>query len=276
VSEMMSVNNGQQIYTIWHSKLQQEVELQGGILILADMGVAFQGLLQAAQQCFPKLEVVLSGQLPEDDGTDLSPRIILIHAFFFRNVPGIVAQCRERFPGTPVALMVDDAWSDVPGLRALVAERLVQGLLPLNMQINVWLATVWLLLNGGEYFPSAALSRPGSAGYLTRVAHGTGLEPRIGETGHTAERVLSTREAQVLELMSEGLQNKLIAAKMELSEHTVKVHVHNIIRKLKVHNRTQAAAVYRSYDRPQGFGQADNSAAPGWLDRSSLSTRGQY
>jgi DNA-binding NarL/FixJ family response regulator len=67
------------------------------------------------------------------------------------------------------------------------------------------------------------------------------------------ERVLSTREGQVLELMSEGLQNKLIAAKMELSEHTVKVHVHNIIRKLKVHNRTQAAAVFRSFDRRPSY-----------------------
>lgn len=250
MSEVTSMNSEQQLYTIWHKKPQSEVEPKGGILILADTGVAFQGLLQAAQQCFPKLEVSLASQFPDEGGNETPPRIILIHAAMFRNTSGIVARCRERFPGSAIALMVDDGWADMPGLRVLVSERQVQGLLPLNMQINVWLATVWLLLNGGEYFPSAALSRPASGGQ----AHGlNGAGGDAGRSENGAERVLSNREGQVLELMSEGLQNKLIAAKMELSEHTVKVHVHNIIRKLKVHNRTQAAAVFRSFDRRPSF-----------------------
>jgi DNA-binding CsgD family transcriptional regulator len=66
--------------------------------------------------------------------------------------------------------------------------------------------------------------------------------------------------------MSDGLQNKIIAAKMDLSEHTVKVHVHNIIRKLKVHNRTQAAAVFRSFDRRPSYEVMGNTS-PG-LSRS--------
>ena len=54
----------------------------------------------------------------------------------------------------------------------------------------------------------------------------------------------------MLGLLSQGLQNKLIADRLELSEHTVKVHVHNLIRKLHVHNRTQAAAVFRGPPLP--------------------------
>ncbi|HTJ56298.1 MAG TPA: response regulator transcription factor [Devosiaceae bacterium] len=250
--EVSAINTEQQIYAVQHSDPQNEVEAQGGILILADTGVAFQGLLQAAQRCFPKLDVTLSSQLPEDDGVSPAPRLILIYAFVFRNISGVAAQCRERYPATPIALMVDEAWTEVPGLRALVSERLVQGLLPLSMQINVWLATVWLLLNGGEYFPATAMARPGGA-YLPGGGYGVGSASRLGEPGYSAEKGLSTREGQVLELMSEGLQNKLIAAKMDLSEHTVKVHVHNIIRKLKVHNRTQAAAVFRSFDRRPSY-----------------------
>ncbi|NGP18396.1 response regulator transcription factor [Devosia chinhatensis] len=57
---------------------------------------------------------------------------------------------------------------------------------------------------------------------------------------------LTPRERQVLELLSEGYQNKLIADRMALSEHTVKVHVHNLITKLRVTNRTQAAAALRA------------------------------
>ena len=42
---------------------------------------------------------------------------------------------------------------------------------------------------------------------------------------HMAE--LTAREMQVLEMVSCGLQNKSIAAKFALSEHTVKIHLHN-------------------------------------------------
>jgi len=253
-----SVNAEHQIYTVWHTNLQSQEDPKGGILILADTGVAFQGLLQATQRCFPKLDVKLSTRLPES-GSDLPPRIVLIHAALFRHSAGIVGQCRERFPATPIGIMVDESWPDVPGLRALIGEKLVQGLLPLNLQINVWLATVWLLLNGGEYFPGSTSGRNSGDGYMSRLGY-NGIESRPSEPG---ERGLSTRERQVLELMSEGLQNKIIAVKMDLSEHTVKVHVHNIIRKLKVHNRTQAAAVYRSFDRRPPFAQPDSPAAIG-------------
>jgi DNA-binding NarL/FixJ family response regulator len=144
--------------------------------------------------------------------------------------------------------MVESGWNEDPALRAVVAERAIQGLVPFNLQINVWLATIWLLLNGGEYFPSVVSPRSAARGFLTRRTQ------HIGDHQSEPEGagVLSSREAEVLELMSDGLQNKIIAVKMELSEHTVKVHVHNIIRKLKVHNRTQAAAVFRSFDgRPR-------------------------
>ena len=58
---------------------------------------------------------------------------------------------------------------------------------------------------------------------------------------------MTARELQILEMVSRGLQNKLIAAEFRLSEHTVKIHLHNIITKLGAHNRTEAAARYRSF-----------------------------
>jgi DNA-binding NarL/FixJ family response regulator len=238
-----------QISAVWHTTLPQEAYARGGILILANTGVAFQGLLKAIQQCFPRLEVTLSNELQSTYTPEQIPQIILIEAAQYRDIPGIVAQCRDVLPGASVALMVDDTWPDVPGLRAVVGERLVQGLLPFGMQINVWLATVWLLLNGGEYFPSMPANRAERPGELSHAPQNALLSSGPSANGQLPAKILSTREGQVLELMSEGLQNKLIAARMELSEHTVKVHVHNIIRKLKVHNRTQAAAVYRSFDR---------------------------
>jgi DNA-binding NarL/FixJ family response regulator len=51
---------------------------------------------------------------------------------------------------------------------------------------------------------------------------------------------LSSREVEVLTLIAKGLSNKEIAARLSLVEGTVKVHVTNILGKLRVSDRTQA------------------------------------
>lgn len=57
----------------------------------------------------------------------------------------------------------------------------------------------------------------------------------------TAPHPLSLREQQVLSLMSEGLTNRDIAARLAIKPGTVKNHVEHIIAKLGVSDRTQAA-----------------------------------
>jgi LuxR family transcriptional regulator, maltose regulon positive regulatory protein len=57
---------------------------------------------------------------------------------------------------------------------------------------------------------------------------------------------LSARESEVLELLAQGLSNKLIARRLDLSLHTVKRHVANVLGKLGVSSRAQAAAAFRS------------------------------
>jgi DNA-binding NarL/FixJ family response regulator len=54
---------------------------------------------------------------------------------------------------------------------------------------------------------------------------------------------LTARETVVLGLVKEGKTNKVIARELRLSSNTVKVHVHNILRKMKVSNRTEAALI---------------------------------
>jgi DNA-binding NarL/FixJ family response regulator len=57
----------------------------------------------------------------------------------------------------------------------------------------------------------------------------------------TSAPALSAREIQVLELIVRGLPNKQIAYTLGIAEHTVKNHVKNILSKLEVQDRTQAA-----------------------------------
>jgi len=51
---------------------------------------------------------------------------------------------------------------------------------------------------------------------------------------------LTPREQEVLELLAEGLSNRSIAARLDISEHTVKFHVSSICAKLGADNRTDA------------------------------------
>lgn len=63
------------------------------------------------------------------------------------------------------------------------------------------------------------------------------LEQSAG-AGAGAER-LTARERELVELVRLGLRNREIAARLEITEGTVKIHLHHIYKKLKVENRLQ-------------------------------------
>ena len=58
-----------------------------------------------------------------------------------------------------------------------------------------------------------------------------------------AMTLLTAREQEIASLASTGLSNKGIARRLELSEGTVKVHLHNIFQKTGVRNRTALVAL---------------------------------
>ena len=62
----------------------------------------------------------------------------------------------------------------------------------------------------------------------------------FGATDKVKEEPLTPREIQVLELVAEGLSNKGIASRLDISDQTVKFHVSSICGKLGAANRTDA------------------------------------
>jgi DNA-binding NarL/FixJ family response regulator len=60
-----------------------------------------------------------------------------------------------------------------------------------------------------------------------------------------AEARLTKRETEILQLLCEGLPNKLIADRLGLSIETVRVHLKRVYEKLHVHSRTEAAMKFR-------------------------------
>jgi DNA-binding NarL/FixJ family response regulator len=73
------------------------------------------------------------------------------------------------------------------------------------------------------------------------------LEGRRG----SSDRPLSAREEEVLRLVAEGLANKLIARRLQISERTVKAHLTNIFARIGVTDRTQAALWARDHLPPE-------------------------
>jgi DNA-binding NarL/FixJ family response regulator len=64
--------------------------------------------------------------------------------------------------------------------------------------------------------------------------------PRGGREDAMPVETLTSRETEVLELLAEGLSNKAIAARLGISDQTVKFHVASIGGKLGAANRTDA------------------------------------
>jgi len=81
-----------------------------------------------------------------------------------------------------------------------------------------------------------AVLHPRVAGYLVDAVRRGRSVP-----GGEASASLSEREREVLALIAEGASNQRIAAQLEISEKTVKTHVGNMLAKLGLGDRTQAA-----------------------------------
>jgi DNA-binding NarL/FixJ family response regulator len=61
------------------------------------------------------------------------------------------------------------------------------------------------------------------------------------DADHVETEALTGREVEVVELLAQGLPNKAIAARLGISDQTVKFHVSSICGKLGAANRTEAA-----------------------------------
>ncbi len=82
---------------------------------------------------------------------------------------------------------------------------------------------------------------PEEADVVMTDAHaGTGGFAAMNETEFRA--LLTPREIEVLSAVAEGLTNKSIARRLDISLHTVKFHIESLFRKLGVRTRTEAVA----------------------------------
>ena len=83
-----------------------------------------------------------------------------------------------------------------------------------------------------------SLISPGIAAKVLQRVRATSANPEIADTINSQ---LSDREIEVLKLIANGKDNAVIAAELHISPKTVKNHISNILMKLQIDNRIQAA-----------------------------------
>lgn len=194
------------------------------VLILAPAGTISQSLLTALEHEFPFVRV-RQLDAPQAALTSFAEPVglVLVDAALVGEIEIAADAFSAWHPNVVFAEILTDRNNIARADFDYSSARLVRSALPMELRLDVWLSVIQLMLRGGEYLPRGGYSGP------------AGTEKNSIDD-------LTPRELQVLELVSEGYQNKAIAVHFNVSEHTVKIHLHNIITKLGAHNRTEAAA----------------------------------
>jgi two-component system nitrate/nitrite response regulator NarL len=112
------------------------------------------------------------------------------------------------------------------------------------MACDVFIKSIELVMMGETVLPPAFLSHilgPQESHADLASHHKQGSNAIFVAADNAMEPQLSPRETLIIRCLVEGDSNKSIARKMDIAEATVKVHVKAILRKIRVHNRTQAA-----------------------------------
>jgi DNA-binding NarL/FixJ family response regulator len=135
-----------------------------------------------------------------------------------------VALLAAAAPHTPILVAAE---CDDPQRALAILRAGARGFLPTSHSLKVLIGALERVRAGGTYVP-LVLSEAAPAATAERARHSPWSE-------------LTRRQCDVLALIAQGKANKLIADSLNMSESTVKAHVKQIIRRLNVANRTQAA-----------------------------------
>jgi DNA-binding NarL/FixJ family response regulator len=110
-------------------------------------------------------------------------------------------------------------------------ERGARGYIPTSLTLDVAVGAMQFVEAGGTFVPASTLTSRNNANEAPLAPDG----PLRG--------LFTVRQAAVLECLRKGKANKQIAYELSMREGTVKVHVRNIMKKLKAHNRTEVAVL---------------------------------
>jgi two-component system NarL family response regulator len=202
-------------------------------VLIVDDHALFRRGLELVLDAEPDLEIVAEasdGLEAIELAAELSPDVVLMDVRM-PGVGGIEATRRIRIAHPATRVMMLTVSEDDEDLFAAVRAG-ATGYLLKEMSIDEVAGAVRAVARGQAVVtPSMASKLLGEFNVLSR---------RVDAQHGTAPR-LTDREVEVLRLVAKGLSNKEIAAELVIAENTVKNHVRNILEKLQLKSRMEAA-----------------------------------
>lgn len=144
----------------------------------------------------------------------------------------VLADTDDGLPLPPLVVMMETHDGDDVGE---LTQRGVRAVLPADAGPREVSAALEAVAAGLAVFSPEALIGLRDRGARTSVP--------INAARQTTFTPLSPREREILALVAEGLGNKIVAARLGISEHTVKTHVTSIFEKLGAESRAEAVAI---------------------------------
>ena len=202
------------------------------VAIIEDNRLVREGISALLNQ-LPDLRVVAGGAsadslLPEH----IDPRVVLLDLGLSNGDSlRVVHKVKQEFPASKVIVM------DLLPVHEEIVEFVnagVSGFIMKDATLDDLVDTIRAVANGANVLPPQMTGSLFSQIARHAVARG---QPQTLESAR-----MTTREREVIDLISEGCSNKEIAGRLHIATHTVKSHVRNIMEKLTLHTRLQIAA----------------------------------
>ncbi|MGY4478415.1 LuxR C-terminal-related transcriptional regulator [Bradyrhizobium sp. USDA 3364] len=164
---------------------------------------------------------------------DLAPDIVILDM----SMPDLLGQAMlEIASGTPAVRLVWFVTSIEDRDLAMLAAAGAHGVILGEDGPERLLQTIRQVAGGQRMFPPPSTEEAGASA------------PSMAAEKDLA--VLTDRERQIMRLVSEGLSNKEIGRRLNVTNGTIKVHLNHIFRKLEISNRTTLATLAVSTGRP--------------------------
>ncbi|MFT3973472.1 MAG: response regulator transcription factor [Amaricoccus sp.] len=143
--------------------------------------------------------------------------------------PAVAEELRSVLDGVrPVPVIVVAESEELRDMIAAI-DCGARGYIPASIGFEFIVEAMRLTAAGGMFLPSASVLSLRDA-----------IRPKA-ETAPGLDKQFTSRQLDVVNALRRGKANKIIAFELDMSESTVKVHIRNIMKKLKATNRTEAA-----------------------------------